>query len=232
VRRKSGEEKENVMPNVRPSTVAVRAARLLVGALAIVGVLLAGAEAAYAKASPTPVAGRSPKASLSIAITDSVTDAGAGDTLVYRVTVGNDGDAASGQVTLKLMLPSGVAFMSADHGGANDRGSVVWKVAVPAAGHVTVTVRGTVGTPAAGLTGLAGVACVNAGEPNMLCSSDVDQIPGRGDGHAVTRAGGHVVPPVWHRRWLVAVWVVAVAVLGGVLLLLLLRRRQRSRAAR
>ena len=220
------------MRTVRPwSTVGVSAARLLVGVLAVAGVLLAGS-AADAKASPTPVAGHSPQPSLTIAISDNVTVANPGDTLVYTVTIGNGGDAASGQVPLKLMLPGGVSFLSADSGGVEEHGSVLWKVSVPVAGRVTVTARGSVGTPAAGLNGLAGVVCVNAGEANMLCSSDIDQIPGRGDGHAVGRTGGHTVPPVWHRWWLVAVWAVVVAVLGGVLLMVLLRRRQRARAAR
>jgi uncharacterized repeat protein (TIGR01451 family) len=221
-----------MMRDVRPSTVAVSAARLLVGVLAVLGVLLPGAVAAQAKASPTPAAGRSPQPSLTIAISDNVGTAAAGDTLVYTVTVGNAGDGASGQVPLKLMLPSGVSFVSADSGGVNDHGSVSWKVSVPAAGHVTVRARGSVGTPAAGLTGLAGVACVNAGRANMLCSSDIDQIPGRGDARPVTRAGAHIVPPGWHRWWLVAVWAVVVAVVGGVLLLLQMRRRLRARAAR
>jgi len=89
------------MRNVRPSsTTAVNAARLLVGVLAVVGVLLPGA-AADAKASPTPVAGHSPQPSLTIAVSDNVTVANPGDTLVYTVTVGNSGDAASGQVPLK-----------------------------------------------------------------------------------------------------------------------------------
>jgi uncharacterized repeat protein (TIGR01451 family) len=221
------------MRNVRrSSTVAVSAARLLVGVLAVVGALLLGSPSADAKASPTPAAGHSPQPSLTIAISDNVTAAAPGDTLVYTVTIGNGGDAASGKVPLKLMLPSGVAFVSADSRGVENHGSVLWKVSVPVGGHVTVTARGSVGTPAAGLTELAGVACVNAGEANMLCSSDIDQVPGGDDAHAASRAGAHAVPAVWHRWWLVAVWAVAVAVLGGVLLLLLLGHRQRARAAR
>lgn len=221
-----------MMPDVRGSSMAaVRIARLFAGVLAGVGVLLAGPGAAQAKPSPTPAAGHQPQAALSIAVTDGVSDAAPGDRLVYGVTVRNDGDAASRRVTVRLTLPGGVSFVSADGGGVSERGAVVWKVAVPAAGHVTVTARGTVGTLLAGLNGLAGVACVNAGGPDMLCSSDIDQIPGRGDVHAVTRASVDTVAPVWDRRRVVAVGLAVVAALGG-LVLLAVRRRRRGRTAR
>jgi len=237
--------KENRMPDTRPSfplTVSCApparpgrpagVARLLLGALAVVGVLLALPEAAQAKASPSPApaTGHPAQPSLSITVTDNVTKAAPGETLAYTVTVSNDGDAASGQVPVKLTLPGGVEFASADNGGTSEQGAVVWKVTVPAAGHLTLTARGTVGTPAAGLNGLAGVACLEAGPANMLCSSDIDQIPGRRDVHAVTRAGGHTITPIW-RRWWVLGTPVALAVIVGLALVFLLRRRQRTRTA-
>jgi uncharacterized repeat protein (TIGR01451 family) len=219
-----------MMPEVRPLFTVASAARSIVGMLAAAGVVLAGPQAAQATPSPTPV-GHPAHASLSIAVTDSVAEAAPGDQLVYSVTVSNAGDAASGPVTVKLTLPGGVAFASADRTGAGAHGSVSWKAfSVPAAGHVTVTARGTVGTPAAGLNGLAGVACVDADKSTMLCASDIDQIPGRGDVHAVTQASGKTVTPAWRRWSVVAAGAVAVAVLGGVLLLVL-RRRRRPRTA-
>jgi uncharacterized repeat protein (TIGR01451 family) len=211
------------MPN-RPVRSGLRAT--VAGAVLAVALSLAGA--AYAKESPSPSAAAPGKASLAIGVTDGVDRATPGDTLNYTVTVHNHGPAASGAVNLKLTLPGGVTLASADHSGKSGPGGVVsWSLTVPAAGQVVVVAHATVGTPDAQAKGLAAVACVD-GTEGLLCSSDIDQIPGRADVHAITGTQ-QPTTPLWRHWWMIATAVTGLLALLAVGGYLVLRRRIRPR---
>lgn len=70
--------------------------------------------------------------------------AGVGDTLTYTVTAVNDGGRDLTDVTLRDVLPDGVAFVSATGGGVHDDGEVTWTLDEMPLGRLytfTVTAR-------------------------------------------------------------------------------------------
>ncbi|MFC5500927.1 hypothetical protein ACFPJ4_01595 [Lysinimonas soli] len=84
---------------------------------------------------------------LSVGKTVATPSAGFGDTVTYTVTVGNVGTSTGDATTAQDRLPSGLTFVSADHGGSYDAASrtVTWPVpALARDTHLDLTVTATV----------------------------------------------------------------------------------------
>ena len=107
-----------------------------------------------------------------VTITKTVADANGnaeaepGETLTYTITLAN---AGGGDATLGLSDPldANVAFVSADHGGSDVGGTVLWAgLTVPANGTLTLTVVVTVANPIpSGVTAIMNVAYATGSTP-------------------------------------------------------------------
>lgn len=84
---------------------------------------------------------------LSISKSVSAPSAGFGDSVTYTVAVGNVGTATSDPTTARDVLPAGLTFVSADHGGSYDPNTRTISWPVPALArdtHTDFTVKATV----------------------------------------------------------------------------------------
>jgi uncharacterized repeat protein (TIGR01451 family) len=135
-----------------------------------------------------------------IAVSDGVTSATAGDELTYTILLRNDGAADSGPHGVRFQPPSGAEVTTVDHDGAREDGVATWSVDLPAGGTLTLTVGAKVVTLPEGVNGLAGIACLTHDGTPALCATDMNQIPGQPDIHAVVEGG----PTTTHRSvpWL------------------------------
>lgn len=127
--------------------------------VALLPVLLLAAPAGAAEA-PT----------ISIALTDSVESARAGDTLQYVATVRNEGGAPAA-VTVTLTPPPYVTLS----------GESSWQVELAGGESRELAVAGTVGEPAEGdyqVVTLASVASTDAPDTVLVRAIDADTIPG------------------------------------------------------
>jgi uncharacterized repeat protein (TIGR01451 family) len=76
-----------------------------------------------------------------------------GDTIVYTLTVTNNGPSTATGVTLSDLLPLGVTYVSDDSGGLYNRTTGVWTVGtLQVGGSATITITATVDTGTAGST--------------------------------------------------------------------------------
>jgi uncharacterized repeat protein (TIGR01451 family) len=100
-----------------------------------------------------------------------------GRDLTYRFTVKNEGTCAATAAAVKVAVPSGTQFVSADNGGKLEAGSVVWRMPTVAAGQsatVAMVVRpGAVGSAA--VTATVAAECLDATSTN--CATEVAGIP-------------------------------------------------------
>ena len=113
-----------------------------------------------------------------------------------------------------------------DHDGARDNGVATWSIDVAAGATVTLTAATKVGSLPAGVNGLAGIACVTHDGTPSLCATDMNQIPGQPDIHAIVESSGPARSSV--------PWVAVGGVLAGAVVLafggfFLLRRRGSAR---
>jgi uncharacterized repeat protein (TIGR01451 family) len=131
-----------------------------------------------------------------LAVTKTVDDANPeeGQIVAYTVTVSNGGpdDATGVQVT--DLLPSGLAFVSADASqGAYDPGSGVWTVGdVAVGGSATLSIRARVeqGTAGTSITNGAAVSAVEQADPTPDDGSDTAPVVIAGTGGSGGGGGG------------------------------------------
>ncbi len=91
-----------------------------------------------------------------------------GDTIVYTVTVTNNGPSDAQGVVLSDQLPVGLTYVSDDSGGAYDSGTGLWTVGTLANGNLaTLNITATVvaGTAGSTLTNTASVSALNELDP-------------------------------------------------------------------
>jgi uncharacterized repeat protein (TIGR01451 family) len=118
---------------------------------------------------------------IDLAVTKTVDDATPteGDTIVYTVTVVNNGPADATAVTVDDILPTGVTYVSDDSSGAYNAGTGVWTVGnLVDDASATINITATVDQGTAGST-ITNTACSDYeedAEPANDCDS-VDIIP-------------------------------------------------------
>ncbi|MEU5692377.1 hypothetical protein [Actinosynnema sp. NPDC020468] len=146
---------------------------LVVRTLGVAAVVIAlAAPAAWADQS-----GDQPQ--LSIGVDDGRTSAAPGDTLTYAVTLRNLGAEEVADLKVVLTLPTGLAYESADHDGAEGKGEVGWTVTLPAAGEAEFHVTASVTETPRDQLRLAATACARVGDddPPLVCASHSDELP-------------------------------------------------------
>ncbi|QMV72181.1 DUF11 domain-containing protein [Comamonas piscis] len=126
--------------------------------------------------------------------------AAAGDTLVYSLTVVNNGPADSREASLTDVLPEGLVFVQASPACQFDEGSRTLSCALePLAvgASVALTVETTVDAALEGPLSLVNTAVVDLpgdSEPRNNESSVTTTIPGKNTGGEDDKPGGQVVP--------------------------------------
>jgi hypothetical protein len=188
-------------------------------ALLLTAALLVGV-AAPATAAPQPP---DEADGVAVDITDSRSEVAEGDTLDYRVTLRNTHTGAPAKVRLELSLPVGVSGARVADGGERvEPWLAVWTPTVPAKGEVTVSASFVAGKPRPEAKGYTAQACLVQENVRQACATDINQLPGRADVHALatTEAGD---PGATWVTWLVAVLAAAVLAFGGVWLVSRLR---------
>ncbi len=102
-----------------------------------------------------------------------------GDTIVYTITVTNNGNSDATNVSLVDNLPSGVTYVSDDSGGLYNNGSGIWSIGGIASGsvavlNITATVNaGTSGTKITNTTSAAKGDQSDPGSVGDILSADV-----------------------------------------------------------
>ncbi|MEA3239757.1 MAG: lamin tail domain-containing protein, partial [Candidatus Bipolaricaulota bacterium] len=95
-----------------------------------------------------------------------------GDTIVYTITLANDGPSVATGVQITDALPAGLSYVSDNGGGAYDAGTGVWSVASLASGSSTsLAITATVDT------GTAGSTITNTAEVTVAGQPDPDSTP-------------------------------------------------------
>jgi uncharacterized repeat protein (TIGR01451 family) len=100
-----------------------------------------------------------------------------GRDITYRFTVKNDGTCAATAAAVRVAVPSGTQFVSADNGGKLEAGSVIWRMPTVAAGQtatVAMTVRPS-GVGNAAVTATLAAECIDPMSTN--CATEVAGIP-------------------------------------------------------
>jgi len=111
-----------------------------------------------------------------------------GDTIVYTITLTNDGPSDATGVTLGDLLPVGVTYVSDDGAGAYDPFTSVWTVGALANGEIaTLNITATVDADTASttITNMAEVTTSDQPDPdptNNRDSADITVIEGGGGG--------------------------------------------------
>lgn len=100
-----------------------------------------------------------------------------GDTIVYTLTLTNNGPDTANNVDVTDVLPAGVTYVSDDSGGSYDNTTGVWVVAPPllaAAGAVTIHITATVnaGTLGSTITNTATITSSNRADPDTSNNTD------------------------------------------------------------
>jgi uncharacterized repeat protein (TIGR01451 family) len=167
-------------------------------------------------------------AAMVIGVSDGVTSATTGDELTYTISLRNDGAADSGPLGVRFQPPSGAELTTVDHDGAREDGVATWSVDLPAGGTLTLTVGAKVATLPEGVNGLAGIACITHDGTPSLCATDMNQIPGQPDIHAIVEGD----PSATHRSvpWLAIVGILLGAAALSIGGFVLLRRRRSPRS--
>ena len=170
-----------------------------------------------------------PRSDLTITMTDNAADAAAGAPLDYRITLTNADRAAPRTADVELTLPVGAHAVDVRDGGtAPEPWFAQWSLTVPAGGTTTVSAAFQAGQARAEAKGYAATACVVHNYARLLCATDMDQVPGSADIHAVATS----TPTDGANPWLIPVVAgVLVAAAAGTALHLLSRRRARAEPA-
>jgi uncharacterized repeat protein (TIGR01451 family) len=114
-------------------------------------------------------------ADLSIAKSASPDPVVAGNELTYSITVSNAGPSDASNVVVTDPLPSGVTFVSADHGGTASSGTVTWSLGSLASGSsVTLSLVVTVDETTEGT--LANTATVDSDTADPDPGDDSDSV--------------------------------------------------------
>jgi uncharacterized repeat protein (TIGR01451 family) len=177
---------------------------------------------------PSPDAVHAATAAMVIGVSDGVTSATTGDELTYTISLRNDGAADSGPLGVRFQPPSGAEVTTVDHDGAREDGVATWSIDLPAGGTLTLTVGAKVATLPEGVNGLAGIACITHDGTPTLCATDMNQIPGQPDIHAVVEGG----PAATHRSvpWLAVGGILIGAAALSIGAFVLIRRRRAPRS--
>ncbi len=119
-------------------------------------------------------------ADLSISKTDNLTTVYPGDTLIYTITVTNNGDQDALNVAMADVLPPGVGFVAANGGGVYSPTihSVIWPAFGVAAygGFNQVTVEGTVTGPFTQTTALITNTAIISEPTSVQTAVDTDTV--------------------------------------------------------
>ena len=100
----------------------------------------------------------------------------------------NEGRSPADRLDLRFTPPSGGELGRLDRGGTRAQRDAAWRLRVGAGRTVTVSAQVRIAELSEGVKGLAAIACVMRSETPVLCATDVNQIPGRDDIHAVATA--------------------------------------------
>jgi uncharacterized repeat protein (TIGR01451 family) len=200
---------------------------------ALVAVLAGLAGSVAVEPTPSPTAVRAVTATMAISVTDGVTSATQGDELVYTISVRNDGADASGQLGIRFEAPTDARLTTVDQDGTRDHGVATWSIDLPAGGAIELTAGTEVGTPPAGVNGLAGIACVVRDATPLLCATDMNQLAGRPDVNATVETAASEPRRRAVSRLAGAIGLAVVAAFGvcGLFLVRLRRKRRRIREA-
>jgi hypothetical protein len=140
-------------------------------ALAFAAVALSGTAHA---AKPEPL--RPPN--LSIKVDDGTKSVVGGTTARYLVKI-DSLEPKGTKATVRMTMPRGMTFVSADHGGKVSGTSVVWNTNLPGSRLTSLSVLGTIGSVPQGAKAIAVTACVSIpGHPRpVVCAADIDRFP-------------------------------------------------------
>lgn len=100
-----------------------------------------------------------------------------GDTVIFELTVTNDGPDAATNVEVEDVVPSGLTIGTINNGGVNSSGTITWTLANLAVGTTTLSYETTVNAP----TGTSG-EYQNIAEVTASDQYDLDSSPGNDDG--------------------------------------------------
>jgi len=176
---------------------------------------------------PSPEAVHAATSAMVISVSDGVTSATTGDELTYAISLRNDGAADSGPLGVRFQPPTGAEVTTVDHDGARDDSGATWSIDLAAGDTLALTVGAKVAALPEGVNGLAGIACITSDGQPSLCATDMNQMPGQPDIHAIVESSAPAhrsVPWLAVGGILVGAFVLA---LGGFFLL---RRRRSARS--
>jgi hypothetical protein len=181
---------------------------------AAVAVLLAAPEAA-AQTSPN----------VSVTLTDGKAEVSAGDRLEYRVALRNKA-ATDATVDVELALPVGAFATEVTDGERLEPWLAAWQPTVAAGSRVTLSATFTAGKPRQEAKGYTAQVCLVHDHIREACATDINQLPGTADIHAL----GTAEETAGWRTWLAAV--TAAAATSILAATLLVRRRREPRSSR
>ena len=223
------------------------AAMLIAGLFAVQFVLLgSSAVAAPDDASATPAAEAPPEApaeptgeapaapQLSIAVDNGRTATTTGDRLDYAITVQNIGATDVEGLQISQTQPEGLRLESADAGGTEQPGLVLWTVDLAKGQASTLHSTMTVVATPDDLLRLASVACVKvaADAPPIVCAAHSDQLPAGAKAEAeqasMTTAEEPAEPT--GMRWFIGGGIAALAVVVVLFIAWWVRSRRRALA--
>jgi uncharacterized repeat protein (TIGR01451 family) len=136
----------------------------------------------HGKAGRTAAAPPAPDTSgpqLSIAVSDGRSSVQEGDQLTYTVQLHNIGRHGARRLRLVQTLPAGLKLISATRRPATRKGSLTWRISLPAGHTDTFRVTGQVGQTPGQLLRLATVVCASAGSSTrpIVCGAHSDELP-------------------------------------------------------
>ncbi|OLR92265.1 hypothetical protein [Actinokineospora bangkokensis] len=161
-------------------------------------------------------AAATPEPALTITMTDDTAETSEGTPLDYKITLTNPA-AEERAADVELTLPVGAKATEVRDGGtAPEPWFAHWSLTIPANGTSTVSASFQAGAPRPDSKGYTATACTVRNYARLLCATDINQVPGAPDIHAVagkasTEDGG---PPV-----LIPIGVGVLVALGAGLLL-------------
>ncbi|MEO5877495.1 MAG: hypothetical protein ABIS86_08730 [Streptosporangiaceae bacterium] len=131
---------------------------------------------------------------LSIKVDDGTRRASVGARSTYLVKIDSK-ERKGTKATVRMMLPRGMRFVSADHGGRISGGSVVWQTTLPGSALTALSFSGDFGEVPADVRALAATACVEVPghRSPVVCAADIDALSADGGFPVPILIGGIVV---------------------------------------